>query len=34
MSHAVEGLAEVLDDLREISRGIHPSCPREDWGLR
>ena len=29
MSHAVEGLNEVLDDLREISRGIHPAALSE-----
>ncbi len=29
MSHAVEGLSEVLDDLREISRGIHPAILSE-----
>jgi signal transduction histidine kinase len=29
MSHAAEGLSEVLDDLREISRGIHPAILSE-----
>jgi signal transduction histidine kinase len=28
-SHAAEGLSEVLDDLREISRGIHPAILSE-----
>jgi signal transduction histidine kinase len=29
MSRAVEGLSEVLDDLREISHGIHPAALSE-----
>ena len=29
MSHAVDGLSEVLDDLHEISRGIHPAALSE-----
>jgi len=29
LSHVVQGLAAVLDDLREISRGIHPAILSE-----